>query len=313
MVATLCTWIALAAAVPESLPVLPDSANAASLIVRDAGVVVATGAGRGQVVEPAGLTVDTFGRLYVADAALHRVQRHDPAGALLWEVGQLGSDPGQFRRPTALALLGGLNLAVLDVENRRVVAYDLFGHLVGVTIDFAALESELAVGRVDPIGIAADRGGALVVADADRDRLLSFDFAGRFVRSIGGFGPKPGSFRGLSGVALGPRGELVTTERSHGRVQWLDAAGRPLASWTIGGLKGREALPIAVDDSSRTAVADPASGRVWVFDRLGRTLAEYRGLSRPRALAFAPDGSLMVAETDPGRVRRLALEAARGD
>jgi sugar lactone lactonase YvrE len=302
-----------AAAAPDTLRPPADTASSAPLRVRDLGVVVAAGAGRGQVVEPSGLTVDTFGRLYVSDAALHRVQRHESTGTLLWEVGQLGSDPGQFRRPAALALLGGLNLAVLDVENRRVVAYDLFGHLVGVSIDFAALEADATVGRVDAVGLAADRGGALVVADADRDRLLTFDFAGRFVRSIGGFGPKPGSFRGLSGLAVGPHGELVTTERSHGRIQWLDAGGRPLAAWSIAGLKGRGPLPIAVDDSSRTAVADPSSGRLWLFDPSGRILAEHRGLARPRALAFATDGSLLVAETDPGRVRRLALEAARED
>jgi DNA-binding beta-propeller fold protein YncE len=314
----------LAAAAPESLvsaaPSSPAAAAESSAVVdsgpgwrvRDLGVVAPPGAGRGQVLDPEGLTVDAFGRVYVADGALHRVQRLEPDGRPLWEAGQLGSDAGQFRRPSALALLGGLSLAVLDVENRRVVAYDLFGHLLGVTIDFAALEADPVIGRVDPIGLAADRGGALVVADAERDRLLSFDFSGRFVRAVGGFGQKPGSFRGLGALAVGPRGELVTTERAHPRVQWLDASGRPLSAWTIPEVRGRGVLPIAVDDSSRVAVAEQASGRLWVFDRGGTLLASHQGLARPRALAFSPDGSLLVAESNPGRVRRLALEHAGG-
>ena len=76
-------------------------------------------------------------------------------------------------------------------------------------------------------------------------------------------------------------------------------------------------LPVAVDDSSRVAVADESGGRLWVFDDAGRVLAALAGLARPRALAFSPDGTLLVAEAGRGEVRRFALErrpvAARGE
>jgi len=235
--------------------------------------------------------------------------RFDAPGALLDEAGTLGSGPGELRRPAAAAAVGSLGVAVLDRENRRVVLYDLFGRLVGVLTDFAALED--AIGRVDPVALAADRGGALYVADADRDRVLVLDFSGRYVRSLGGFGAGAGSFRGLAGLAMGPRGELVTVERTGARVQRLDTAGNPLTAWPLPVRPGRGRLAVAVDDSARIAVADEVSGRLWLFDLAGRLLGARVDLASPSAVTFAPDGSLLVAEGKMGRVRRFALEPTR--
>jgi sugar lactone lactonase YvrE len=128
---------------------------------------------------------------------------------------------------------------------------------------------------------------------------------------IGGLGTRPGSFRGLRGLAVSPRGELVCTERGNARVQRLTAGGRALASWPIDVKPGRALLPAAIDDSARVAVADEATGRLWMFDARGGLLARTEGLAGPRALAFASDGTLLVAEARGGIVRRWRLTAAR--
>lgn len=288
-----------------------DSAGADTLALRLLPVQTLGDAGgeRAVLAEPSGIAVDAFGRIYVTDASQHRLVRFDAGGAALGEAGALGSGPGDLRRPGAVAAVGSLGVAVLDRENLRIVLYDLFGRLVGVLVDFAALEDEL--GRVDPVALAADRGGALYVADADRDRVLALDFSGRFVRSLGGFGVGAGSFRGLAGLATGPGGEVVTAERTGARVQRLDAAGTPLAVWPLPVRPGRGRLAVAVDDSARIAVADEASGRLWLFDLSGHLLGTRAGLASPRAVTFAPDGSLLVAEGTAGRVRRFALARAR--
>jgi DNA-binding beta-propeller fold protein YncE len=275
-------------------------------------LVFAGAGGDSAVGEPAGIAVDAFGHVWVSDAALHRVARFDSAGVWRGAAGTLGSGDGELRRPGALAPLGTLSVAVLDRENRRVQAIDLFGRWLGTRVDLAATTLADELGRIDAIDLAADRGGALFVADRDRDRVLVFDAHGRYQAALGGFGPRPGSFRGLAGVALAPRGELVTTERTGARVQRLDAGGRALASWPLDVRPGGAALPVAVDEGDRVAVADEASGRLWVFDADGRPLAVGAGLAAPRALAFAPGGALLVAESR-GRVRRFVLEPRARD
>jgi sugar lactone lactonase YvrE len=264
------------------------------------------------MVSPAGVAVDAFGRLHVADGALHRLLRFDSNGDWLGESGALGSGAGQFRRPGSVVAAGALLIAVLDIENRRIASYDLFGRLQGIAVDLGGDAVSAAAGRVDPVALAADRGGALYVADANQDRILVFDPAGRLSRTVGRFGDGAGAFRGLAGLAVTRAGEIVATEREGARVQRLDPSGRPLAAWPLAVRAAGASLPVAVDDSLRVAVADGASGRLWLFDRHGRVLAARDGLAAPGALAFAADGALWVAEAGAGRVTRW-LPEPRGE
>jgi len=181
-----------------------DTASAARLVPR--GILTPPREGHGQVVDLAGIAADAFGRIWLTDSQLHRVQRFDRKGEWLGETGGLGSDVGQLRRPGSVALLGAANMAVLDRENRRVLVYDLFGRLQGVRLDLANEDLERQTGRVDPTWMATDRGGALFIADPGRERLLIFDTSGQLIRIVGSFGTRVGSFRGLWGLAAAPHG-----------------------------------------------------------------------------------------------------------
>lgn len=315
---TLIVFALLAAAAP--LRAAPDSTAAAaadSLAPRDSLVlrrVAATDLARlpdnqGRVLEPAGIAADAFGRLVVSDAASHRVQRYQRNFVWVGEAGGLGSDPGQLRRPGSVAAVGTLGIAVLDRENRRVVTYDYYGRRIGVAVDLSDPAHELEIGRVDPTLLAADRGGAIAILDPERERLLIFDFSGRFQRSLGGFGSRPGQLRGTSGLAFAPKGELVVAERTNARIQRMDADGRSVAIWPLPVRRGAGLLPVAVDDAGRVAVADEDAGALWVFAANGRPLARATGLARPRGLAFDPDGTLLVLEgAPPARLLRYRLE-----
>ena len=317
LVAGLAVARAAAAPAPAPAPAADSAAVAAvaptgapALRIRVLGTVVGGADERVRLGDPSGLAVDAFGVIYVTDAALHRMQRFDARGAWLGDSGSLGSDPGMLRRPGGVVLLGTLAVAVLDYENRRVESYDLTGRRAGTLIDLSTEALPPEIGRVDPVAIASDKGGALYIADAEQERVLAFEFSGRFVRALGGIGAKAGSFRGLRGLATTSRGEIVTAERLNARVQRLDPGGRVLASWPLDVKPGRRALPAAVDDSARVAIADESTGRLWVFDPSGRLLATLDGLERPRSLAFAGGGALLVGEAGSGRVTRLSLERA---
>ncbi len=315
-----------------SLAASAAAAPAAPLQLREVQSLAAP-EGVAPLVEPLGVAADALGDVWATDAAAHRLVRWDAHGAWLGEWGALGSDANQFRRPTAVVRLGSLGVAILDVENRRVVTYDLLGRLTDLVVDLEAADLESVVGRIAPVALAADRGGALAVADGDRDRVLTFDFAGHFQRVLGGYGVGAGAFHGLEALAIGARGEIVTLERTlpparrkaaaadsaaragaPARVQWLDAGGQPLGSWTLAA-DGARRFALAVDDSGRVAVAlagGPAD-EVRVYDRDGGLLASLAGASAPGALAFAPDGTLLVAEAGAARVRRFALVPTHGD
>lgn len=270
-----------------------------------------------------GLACDAFGRVWISDGTGHRVIRLDESGQLIDQTGALGSDAGQFRRPGALAVAGALGVAVLDVENRRVSLYDHHLRLLGAAVDLAATALEDRVGRITPVGLAADRGGALYVADGDRDRILVFDFAGKFQHELGGFGARSGGFSGLAGVAAAGRGLLVTLERprarprkstvadsleGRSRVQWLDVAGRVVrTAWTPVWAAGaaETGLALAVDDAGRVAVAAERSGEWCLIGADGELLASRAGSVAPTAVAFERDGRVLLGESGAARIVRL--------
>lgn len=279
---------------------------AVRLVVR--ALLVAGGTGAGAVLDPTGVAVDPFGRIYLTDAALHRMQCFEADGRPVESFGSLGTDPGQLQRPSGVAALGAAGMAVLDRDNRRVQTFDLFGRPLGTLIDLASDDLQRQLGSIDAVAIASDRGGALALLDRDRDRVLMFDFSGQLLRVMDALGAAAGSFRGLRGLAFTPRGELVTAERGNARVQCFDAGGRVARSWPVAVGPGAGALALAADGEGRIALADETGGGLWLWTADGTLLGSWRGLGHPRGLAFSSDGTLIVAESTPPRVRRLAFQ-----
>jgi DNA-binding beta-propeller fold protein YncE len=74
----------------------------------------------------AGIALDSTGKVYVADAENNRVQVFDPDGNFLEVIGSVGTTPGKFRTPYALAIAKDSDtLYVLDTGNTRVQAFAL--------------------------------------------------------------------------------------------------------------------------------------------------------------------------------------------
>jgi len=297
---------------PDTLAVVRALADSTALPlgtrVVTRAVIATGGTGLGSVLDPTGVAVDPFGRVYVTDAALHRMQCYEADGRPVESFGALGTDPEQLQRPSGVAPLGALGMAVLDRDNRRVQTFDLFGRPLGVLIDLGSDDLQRQLGSIDAVAIASDRGGALALLDRDRDRVLVFDFSGKPIRVMDALGSAPGSFRGLGGIAFTPRGELVTAERGNARIQVFDAGGRVARSWPVAVGPGSGVLATAVDGDGRIALADETTGGLWLWAPDGTPIGSWSGLGHPRGLVFASDGTLLVAESMPPRVRRLAFQ-----
>lgn len=66
---------------------------------------------------------------------------------------------------------------------------------------------------------------------------------------------------------------------------------------------------LAVDKAGRIAVAQAQAGRVYLFDAVGDPLADIRVSGNwTTAVAFAPDGALMIVEAQEGAIWRVASE-----
>jgi DNA-binding beta-propeller fold protein YncE len=174
------------------------------------------------LVNPGSLAIDRENRLlYVSDIDLDQVLVYDADSLkLLRKTGTTGhhhelTSPGDFARPTGLAVDAEGNLYVCDTLNNRIEIFDADGKFIstfGKAGDGPGYFSR-------PKGVAIDGDGHIWVADGAQDRVQVFNQEGRLLISLGGHGLLPGQFQGLVGIATDKNNRVFTSEIFPGRVQ----------------------------------------------------------------------------------------------
>jgi hypothetical protein len=98
----------------------------------------------------ADIAVDTRGRIYVLDSGYDRVQSYDSSGRYIQTIGRDGEGPGEFSRPTAIAVDKSNSLYVADRSCVSVFDAD------GTYVD--KIRHELVGGVVRSIRVHANMG-----------------------------------------------------------------------------------------------------------------------------------------------------------
>ena len=174
------------------------------------------------MVDPGGLALDRENRLlYVADVTLDQVLVYDADSfKLLRKIGTTGHNhelttPGDFSRPTGVAVDQDGNLYVCDTLNNRVEIFDADGKFVSAFGKAGDGPGYFA----RPKGIAIDSDGHIWVADGQQDRVQVFNKEAQLLITFGGHGILPGQFQGLVGIASDKNNRVFTSEMYPGRVQ----------------------------------------------------------------------------------------------
>lgn len=175
------------------------------------------------MVSPGGMAVDNENRfLYVPDAELDQVLVYDadPPYKFLRKLGTGGKEhtlttPGDFSRPSNVAVDQDGNLYVSDTWNDRVEIFDAEGNFIrtfGKAGDGPGYFAR-------PKGIAIDGDGHVWVADAMQNRVQVFTPEGQLLIWMGEHGHLPGQFDALAGLAIDKNNRVFTSEQFPGRVQ----------------------------------------------------------------------------------------------
>jgi hypothetical protein len=162
------------------------------------------GSAGGQMVSPEGVAVQpTSGNVYVADTGNDRVDVFGPTGSFLeafgWGVvdgqpraetcttscqaGLAGSGPGQFSRPTTVAIgappgPAANNVFVGDAANNAVERFDANGNFISSIDGTSTPQGHFQ----NLVGVAVDQNGNLWTADGSTNNVDEFDAHGGFVR-----------------------------------------------------------------------------------------------------------------------------------
>lgn len=171
---------------------------------------------------PGGIAIDLENRyLYVVDTDLDQVIVFDAdTRNVIRKIGTTGknhtlTDPGNFAKPTNVAVDQDGNVYVTDTLNDRVEIFDADGNFIrtfGKNGDCAGCFAR-------PKGIAIDADGHVWVADAMLNRLQIFTPEGQILLAFGNFGIMPGQFQDLTGLTIDKNNRVFAAEQLMGRVQ----------------------------------------------------------------------------------------------
>ncbi len=259
-------------------------------------------------------------------------------------AGGADGTPGTFNSPYGLAVDASRNVVVADTINntvRRITPGRVVSTLAGTLGQPGFLDATGALARFNfPVGVAADGGGNLLVADARTFTLRRVSAAG-VVSTLAGAGLQAGTADGPAasarfllpyGVAVDAAGNAYVAEGGSHVIRRISAAG---VVTTLAGSAGAAGFADGTGSAARFnvpwGIAVDAAGTVYVADSENHvirritaagvvsTLAGQSGVTgyadgvgtvarfqQPRGLAVDAGGNLFVADHGNHTVRRIS-------
>ena len=162
--------------------------------------------------------------------------------------------------------------------------------------------------------ISIDDEGRVYVSDWGNNRIQVFDTDGNFLMAWGERGSEPGQLMTPTGLTVDGSGNIWVVDRGNSRVQSFTSDGELLSTWgSEGSGDGRFLTPtsIAMDTEGFVYVSEAQGTRVQILTAEGVYHATPISiLNAPHGMAFDSSGTLYIADTMNGLIRKLERDAS---
>jgi sugar lactone lactonase YvrE len=272
--------------------------------------------------KPHGVAVSPDGIIYIADASNNRIRKVTPGGVVTTLASLLNSPRGVAVGPDG-------NIYVAETDGnliRKVTPQGVVATLAGSGTAGSTDGIGTSASFNSPRGVAVDRNGDIYVADCNNNRIRKVT-PGGVVTTLAGSGTAgsangiggAASFNSPKGISIGPDRTIYVADSSNNLIRKITRAGDVTTFVGIGGTEFNDPRGISVDSSGNVFVADTVnnlirkvspggvittlagSGNDVSADGIG-TAASF---NRPSGLAFGPDGSIYVADTNTHSIRKI--------
>nr|KAG5704721.1 hypothetical protein BaRGS_005177 [Batillaria attramentaria] len=243
------------------------------------------GSGLDNFSQPVRICVGSEDTIHVLDTGNSRVKVLSQSGEVLRIIGPEGLE-GQSA--TGLSLTPDGHLAVINWRTKLVSVVSPEGELVRQFTN---------PGFLEPIDIAVNSRGEVIVADAGASKIFIFDTSGNLTTTFGSHGDKDGQFKLISALTVGKNDEILIADH---RIQIFTKDGK-FSRRLVDSGKGHYG-GITVDSSGHILATKTEKGRSYVQILSGGGKPLYfidshdDKLKRPSGLAVMTDFRLVVAD-----------------
>ncbi|PCJ66274.1 MAG: hypothetical protein COA58_05725, partial [Bacteroidetes bacterium] len=278
-----------------------------------------------------GVTVDTTGNVYVADAFNHRIRRITPAGVVTTFAGSsAGSADGtgtaaQFNDPRGVAVDASGNVYVADRRNHNIRKISPAGVVTTLAGNSGSAGSADGTGSSAqfryPHGVAVDVNGNVYVADHGNHRIRKITPAGvvtTFAGSSQGYADGTGiaaKFNSPNGVAVDASGNVYVADVLNSKIRKISPAGVVTTfadTSTLFGFPGG----VAVDACGNVYIGDNATvrkitptGAITTLAGSSQGYADGTGsaarFNAPYGVAVDASGNVYVADYVNAKIRKM--------
>ncbi|RKZ90517.1 MAG: 6-bladed beta-propeller, partial [Gammaproteobacteria bacterium] len=189
-------------------------------------------------------------------------------GSFKRTIGQSGKGVSEFNAPGGIAVNSKGELFIADFFNQRVQKLTANGDFLqqwGQTGQAGMLQGKLNY----PTDVAVDNKGTLYIADGYNDRIQAFDPEGNLHYKWGGpfainiFGSFNGWFATVTGISVGPDGNIFVADFYNDRVQKFTPEGDFLNTFGIrSDGPTHTTIAVAVANDGSVFIADYANHQI---------------------------------------------------
>ncbi|GFR14409.1 tripartite motif-containing protein 2 [Trichonephila clavata] len=169
------------------------------------------GSGELHFLQPVGIAISSCGQLFILDTGNSRIKALTNDLDFIRHISNSGMEE---RSGTGIALSAKNTLFIANWRTKHVAEVDFEGN---------AIQKFTHCDFVEPIDLAINSKGQILVADNGASSVFIFEPTGKFVSRFGKKGNENGAFNLMSSITIGPQDEIIVSDS---RIQVFGASGK---------------------------------------------------------------------------------------